>query len=78
MHINLQNGIRAKRDVQEVTLPSLLVVGDVMEKLLVESNCKVLGINQITDITKHPSVEYEETDLQQPLVKIHDKFSSSP
>jgi hypothetical protein len=25
----LQNGIRARRDVQEVTLPDLLVVGDV-------------------------------------------------
>jgi hypothetical protein len=67
--------------IQEYDLeikPTKLIKGQGLEKLLVESNCRVLGVNQITDITKHPSAENEETNLQQPLVKIHDKFSSSP
>jgi hypothetical protein len=45
---------------------------------LAESNCRVLGINQISEITEHPSTEFEEVDLQQPIIKVQDKFSSSP
>jgi hypothetical protein len=44
--------------------PTKLIKGQGLEKLLVESNCRVLGVNQIINITKHPSAEYEETYLQ--------------
>ena len=49
-----------------------------LAKFLDESNCIVLGINQVTKISEQPSTKFEETDLQQPLIKVHIKFYLSP
>jgi len=40
-----------------------LIKGQALENILIESNCKVLAINQVTKISKQPSTKFEETDL---------------
>lgn len=58
---------KLKAKIQEYDLeikPKKLIKGQSLAKLLAESNCKILGINQVSKITEHPSTEFEETDLQ--------------
>jgi hypothetical protein len=62
------NGKRGKwiANIQECDLEIKLTKlnkGQGLARILDESNCRVLGINRITEITKHPSVENEETYL---------------
>jgi hypothetical protein len=52
--------------IQEYDLeikPTKMIKVQGLEKLLAESNCIVLGINQILEISKQSSTEFEEMDL---------------
>jgi hypothetical protein len=69
------NGKRGKWivKIQEYDLeikPTKFIKVQGLTKLLEESNCKVLGTNQIVEIAEQPSVEFQETDLQQPSIKV--------
>ena len=55
--------------------PTKLVKGQGLEKLLVESNFKSLGINHFVSENSLPHIE--EIDDQIPTIHIDDKFSSS-
>jgi hypothetical protein len=64
--------------IQEYDLevkPTKLVKGQGLEKLLVESNLRALGINHFE--SKNPLPHIEEIDDQMPTIQIDDKFSSS-
>jgi hypothetical protein len=66
--------------IQEYDLeikPTKLIKGQGLERLLAESNLKVLGINHISEISEDSSFITEETDIQQSVNKINEKFSSS-
>jgi hypothetical protein len=64
--------------IQEFDLevkPTKLVKGQGLERLLAESNFRVLGIN---NFELHDSlIDVEEIDDQAPTIQIEDKFSSS-
>jgi hypothetical protein len=64
--------------IQEYDLevkPTKLVKGQGLEKLLVESNLRSLGINHFYSENSLPHIE--EIDDQMPTIQIDDKFSSS-
>jgi hypothetical protein len=66
--------------IQEYDLeikPTKLIKGQGLARLLAESNLKVLGINHISEISEDSSFIAEETDIQQSVNTINEKFSSS-
>jgi hypothetical protein len=57
--------------------PTKLIKGQGLARLLTESNLKVLGINNISEIYEDSYFIVEETDIQQSVNIINEKFSSS-